>query len=128
MWRDFEGWGNLGGWLLGPHAGPAEGMDDIEFTKEFNGECGSCGVDSPMTAALSAYALTCNRGVRDGWLFQASFLNGITLANERLSQERWRLWAYIKLGILACCEITCIALSRYMNDAAKNDEVNDCLH
>ena len=34
LWHDFEGWGNLGGWLLGPHAGPAEGMDDLEFTKE----------------------------------------------------------------------------------------------
>ena len=26
LWRDFDGWGNLGGWLLGPHASPAEGM------------------------------------------------------------------------------------------------------
>ena len=36
LWHDFEGWGNLGGWLLGPHAGPAEGMDDIEFTDKIN--------------------------------------------------------------------------------------------
>ena len=33
LWHDFEGWGNLGGWLLGPHAGPAEGMDDIEYKR-----------------------------------------------------------------------------------------------
>jgi len=32
--RDFEGWGRLGGWLLGPHARPADGMDDIEFTRQ----------------------------------------------------------------------------------------------
>ena len=30
--RDFEGWGNLGGWLLGPHAAPANGMEDLDFT------------------------------------------------------------------------------------------------
>lgn len=34
LFRDFEGWGNLGGWLLGPHATPADGLDDIEFTRE----------------------------------------------------------------------------------------------
>ncbi len=33
-WHDFPSWGNLGGWLLGPHAGPAKGNDDIEFTRE----------------------------------------------------------------------------------------------
>jgi len=32
LWHDFPGWGNLGGWLLGPNAGPAEGMDDLDFT------------------------------------------------------------------------------------------------
>ncbi len=34
LFRDFDGWGNLGGWLLGPHARPADGMDDIEFTRQ----------------------------------------------------------------------------------------------
>lgn len=34
QWRDFEGWGNLGGWLLGPHATPAHGWADLEFTRE----------------------------------------------------------------------------------------------
>jgi polyhydroxybutyrate depolymerase len=34
QWHDFEGWGHLGGWLLGPHARPAEGMQDLEFTRE----------------------------------------------------------------------------------------------
>ena len=33
-WRDFTGWGNLGGWLLGPHATPAHGDEDIVFTRE----------------------------------------------------------------------------------------------
>jgi polyhydroxybutyrate depolymerase len=32
LWRDFEGWGNLGGWLLGPHARPADGNADLVFT------------------------------------------------------------------------------------------------
>lgn len=32
-WRDFGDWGNLGGWLLGPHAAPANGKEDINFTK-----------------------------------------------------------------------------------------------
>ncbi len=32
--HDFQGWGNLGGWLLGPHAAPAHGVEDIEFTRE----------------------------------------------------------------------------------------------
>jgi polyhydroxybutyrate depolymerase len=32
LWRDFEGWGNLGGWLLGPHARPAHGDADLVFT------------------------------------------------------------------------------------------------
>ncbi|MDP6942768.1 MAG: hypothetical protein QF464_01350, partial [Myxococcota bacterium] len=34
QWHDFEGWGTLGGWLLGPHATPAHGMADIAFTRE----------------------------------------------------------------------------------------------
>lgn len=34
QWHDFEGWGNLGGWLLGPHATPADGLEDLEFTRE----------------------------------------------------------------------------------------------
>ena len=33
LWRDFEGWGNLGGWVLGPNAAPADGDQDIVFTK-----------------------------------------------------------------------------------------------
>ena len=33
LWRDFEGWGNMGGWLLGPHAHPAHGEQDIVFTE-----------------------------------------------------------------------------------------------
>ena len=32
LWRDFTGWGNLGGWVLGPHARPADGMQDLDFT------------------------------------------------------------------------------------------------
>ena len=32
--RDFDGWGRYGGWLLGPHAAPADGMDDILFVRE----------------------------------------------------------------------------------------------
>jgi polyhydroxybutyrate depolymerase len=32
LWRDFEGWGNYGGWLLGPHANPAQGDQDLVFT------------------------------------------------------------------------------------------------
>lgn len=32
--RDFEGWGRLGGWLLGPHAAPADGMEDLDFFGE----------------------------------------------------------------------------------------------
>ena len=31
LWRDFDGWGNLGGWVLGPHAYPADGTADITF-------------------------------------------------------------------------------------------------
>lgn len=31
--RDFPGWGNLGGWVLGPHAGPAAGEGDLVFTE-----------------------------------------------------------------------------------------------
>jgi polyhydroxybutyrate depolymerase len=34
QWHDFEGWGALGGWLLGPHAHPADGVADIAFTRE----------------------------------------------------------------------------------------------
>jgi hypothetical protein len=33
LWRDFEGWGKLGGWLLGPHAAPADGDQDLVFTE-----------------------------------------------------------------------------------------------
>lgn len=33
LWRDFEGWGNYGGWLLGPNAAPADGMEDLVFTE-----------------------------------------------------------------------------------------------
>jgi polyhydroxybutyrate depolymerase len=33
LWRDFEGWGNLGGWLLGPHAVPADGNQDLVFVE-----------------------------------------------------------------------------------------------
>ena len=32
LWRDFDGWGNYGGWVLGPHAAPADGMEDLVFT------------------------------------------------------------------------------------------------
>jgi polyhydroxybutyrate depolymerase len=32
LWRDFEGWGNLGGWVLGPNAAPADGDQDLVFT------------------------------------------------------------------------------------------------
>lgn len=32
LWREFDGWGNLGGWVLGPHATPADGMQDLDFT------------------------------------------------------------------------------------------------
>jgi polyhydroxybutyrate depolymerase len=31
-WRHFEGWGEYGGWLLGPHAAPADGDQDLVFT------------------------------------------------------------------------------------------------
>ena len=34
LWRDFSGWGNLGGWVLGPHAQPADGMGDLMFTAQ----------------------------------------------------------------------------------------------
>jgi polyhydroxybutyrate depolymerase len=33
LWRDFEGWGNLGGWVLGPYAKPAHGDQDLVFTR-----------------------------------------------------------------------------------------------
>ncbi len=33
LWRDFEGWGNLGGWLLGPYAAPADGDQDLVFVE-----------------------------------------------------------------------------------------------
>jgi polyhydroxybutyrate depolymerase len=33
LWRDFDGWGNMGGWLLGPHAAPADGDQDLVFTE-----------------------------------------------------------------------------------------------
>lgn len=32
LWRDFEGWGNYGGWVLGPNAAPAQGDQDLVFT------------------------------------------------------------------------------------------------
>lgn len=32
LWHDFEGWGNLGGWRLGPNAWPADGDEDLVFT------------------------------------------------------------------------------------------------
>jgi polyhydroxybutyrate depolymerase len=41
QWHEFDGWGNLGGWLLGPHASPADGMADIEFTRELVGLLGN---------------------------------------------------------------------------------------
>lgn len=31
--REFEGWGEYGGWLLGEHAAPANGMADLVFTQ-----------------------------------------------------------------------------------------------
>lgn len=34
LWRDFPGWGNLGGWTLGPHAAPANGEGDLSFTSQ----------------------------------------------------------------------------------------------
>ncbi|MBW2456128.1 MAG: prolyl oligopeptidase family serine peptidase [Deltaproteobacteria bacterium] len=33
LWRDFEGWGNYGGWVLGPHGYPAQGDQDLVFTE-----------------------------------------------------------------------------------------------
>lgn len=33
LWRDFPTWGNYGGWVLGPHAYPADGMSDLVFTE-----------------------------------------------------------------------------------------------
>lgn len=33
LWRDFDGWGNLGGWVLGPNAYPADGDQDLVFTE-----------------------------------------------------------------------------------------------
>lgn len=32
LWRDFPGWGNYGGWTLGPEADNAEGEQDLAFT------------------------------------------------------------------------------------------------
>lgn len=32
LWRDFPDWGNLGGWVLGPNAYPADGEQDLVFT------------------------------------------------------------------------------------------------
>lgn len=32
LWRDFPDWGNLGGWVLGPNAYPADGDQDLVFT------------------------------------------------------------------------------------------------
>ena len=31
LWREFEGWGTYGGWLLGQYAHPAHGTDDLDF-------------------------------------------------------------------------------------------------
>ena len=31
--RQFQGWGTYGGWLLGPHAQPADGLADLHFTR-----------------------------------------------------------------------------------------------
>jgi len=31
--RQFDGWGEYGGWLLGPNAGPATGMGDLNYTE-----------------------------------------------------------------------------------------------
>lgn len=33
LWRDFDGWGNLGGWVLGPYAAPADGEQDLVFVE-----------------------------------------------------------------------------------------------
>ena len=33
LWREFEGWGTLGGWVLGPYAQPAHGLGDTVFTE-----------------------------------------------------------------------------------------------
>jgi polyhydroxybutyrate depolymerase len=33
LWRTFTGWGEYGGWVLGPHAAPADGMGDLVFTE-----------------------------------------------------------------------------------------------
>ena len=33
LWRDFEGWGTYGGWLLGPYAYPAHGSEDLNFVE-----------------------------------------------------------------------------------------------
>ncbi len=32
LWRDFPGWGNYGGWTLGPYGDNAEGEQDLAFT------------------------------------------------------------------------------------------------
>lgn len=32
--RQFKGWGTYGGWVLGPHAAPAHGNQDLNFTSE----------------------------------------------------------------------------------------------
>lgn len=34
LWREFSGWGTYGGWVLGPHAWPADGMGDLVFTEK----------------------------------------------------------------------------------------------
>lgn len=33
LWRDFDGWGTFGGWVLGPYADPAAGEGDLVFTE-----------------------------------------------------------------------------------------------
>jgi len=33
LWRQFTGWGTYGGWVLGPHAAPADGLGDLVFTE-----------------------------------------------------------------------------------------------
>jgi polyhydroxybutyrate depolymerase len=34
LWREFQGWGTLGGWALGPYAAPADGEGDLSFTSQ----------------------------------------------------------------------------------------------
>ena len=34
LWRQFDGWGEYGGWVLGPHATPAHGEEDLIFVEQ----------------------------------------------------------------------------------------------